>query len=155
MNHGFVALRERLGLPGPPRPVAIAVTFLAVTLAWVFFRAESFGGAVRVLEGMAGANGIGRSIAIDAVFRDELTGYLVASVKVAIFLASLPAVFLLPNVHDWLGPHSPAIPPERREPRVVTPGFRPTVQVALSSAALAALALLQLSQVSEFIYFNF
>ena len=33
------------------------VTFLAVTIAWVFFRAQTFDGAIRMLEGMAGMNG--------------------------------------------------------------------------------------------------
>src|SRR3546814_13294966 len=34
------------------RAFARLLTFLAVTLAWVFFRAESFGGALAVFEGM-------------------------------------------------------------------------------------------------------
>jgi len=34
------------------------ITFISVVIAWVFFRAESFKGAINVLHGMAGVNGI-------------------------------------------------------------------------------------------------
>jgi D-alanyl-lipoteichoic acid acyltransferase DltB (MBOAT superfamily) len=40
-----------------PRPLAIVAVFLFVTVAWVFFRANDFQAAQRVLAGMAGLNG--------------------------------------------------------------------------------------------------
>ena len=62
VNHVWRYLRVRLtgretgdGLAG--RYVGTAVTFLAVSVAWVFFRAQTFDGAVRMLEGMAGIHG--------------------------------------------------------------------------------------------------
>lgn len=48
---------------GPPSPQALSrwagrlLTFLAVVVAWVFFRAESFSAAGAILAGMAGLNG--------------------------------------------------------------------------------------------------
>ncbi|TVV73382.1 MBOAT family O-acyltransferase [Sphingomonas solaris] len=54
--HGAVQVIETLwrkvGLPGLPRPLAIFVTFHIVTLGWIFFRADSFDGALGYLGGI-------------------------------------------------------------------------------------------------------
>jgi D-alanyl-lipoteichoic acid acyltransferase DltB (MBOAT superfamily) len=54
VNHGLTALRERSGLVWRRwmGPISWAVTFLAVVVAWVFFRANSLDDALRVLAGM-------------------------------------------------------------------------------------------------------
>jgi len=44
-----------------PRPVAIAITFLAVVLGWVFFRAPTLGDVGAILAAMGGAAGLGLS----------------------------------------------------------------------------------------------
>jgi D-alanyl-lipoteichoic acid acyltransferase DltB (MBOAT superfamily) len=55
-NHGWRFLRHRLGLGAaighPFRPVGVGLTFAAVCLSLVFFRAESLGQAVTMAEGM-------------------------------------------------------------------------------------------------------
>jgi hypothetical protein len=55
-NHGWRILRHRLGLGAaighPFRPVGVGLTFAAVCLSLVFFRAESLGQAVTMAEGM-------------------------------------------------------------------------------------------------------
>lgn len=61
-NHFWRYARQRLtgqavGDSRAGRLVGGAVTFVAVSVAWVFFRAQTFDGAVRMLEGMAGMNG--------------------------------------------------------------------------------------------------
>jgi alginate O-acetyltransferase complex protein AlgI len=50
-------LWERTGAKMPALP-AWALTFLFVNFAWVFFRAESVGEAVRIIRGMLGLNGV-------------------------------------------------------------------------------------------------
>jgi D-alanyl-lipoteichoic acid acyltransferase DltB (MBOAT superfamily) len=61
--HGAAQVIQRIwnerGRP-LPRRLAWAITFLFVNVTWVFFRAESFGQALRLLKGMAGLNGFGR-----------------------------------------------------------------------------------------------
>ena len=58
-NHAFRAVVERLGLAprlGRSRVFAVlawSATALAVVVAWVFFRAETMGGALRILQAMA------------------------------------------------------------------------------------------------------
>jgi D-alanyl-lipoteichoic acid acyltransferase DltB (MBOAT superfamily) len=59
-NHGWIALRrtflsERRSRLG--RFAGRALTLLAVIVAWVFFRADSFAAATTMLDGMAGTNG--------------------------------------------------------------------------------------------------
>ncbi len=62
INHAWRNIRKHLGqdlhhttLVG--RVLGRAVTFLAVTVAWVYFRAESFNAANCILRGMMGKNG--------------------------------------------------------------------------------------------------
>ena len=61
--HGLVLCLERLGArlkpkqwPGVPRIVGLAVTFHVVCLGWIFFRSESFAGAVAFLDGFVHPN---------------------------------------------------------------------------------------------------
>ena len=49
-------LPDRPGLVG--RAFGWGLTFIAVAIAWVFFRADSFASAMSLLEGMAGLNGV-------------------------------------------------------------------------------------------------
>lgn len=39
------------------RVIGIALTFFATTIAWIFFRAETFGGALEIFYGIIGSNG--------------------------------------------------------------------------------------------------
>jgi hypothetical protein len=54
VNHRLKRLPFRLS-----RPVAVVVTFLAVTVGWVFFRMTSVGDIVHVLAAMGGLRGLG------------------------------------------------------------------------------------------------
>jgi len=51
---------NRIGLK-MPAPLAWLATFLFINSTWVFFRAETFDGALKVLSGMAGLNGLSAS----------------------------------------------------------------------------------------------
>jgi alginate O-acetyltransferase complex protein AlgI len=62
--HGLVLAAERIwrevkpaGWPSVPRPIAILVTFHIVLLGWIFFRAESFAGAVAYIGGIFAGRG--------------------------------------------------------------------------------------------------
>ena len=50
INHAW----RWLGAPALPRPLGIGLTFIAATVAWVFFRADSFADAWMIFEAMAG-----------------------------------------------------------------------------------------------------
>lgn len=58
--HGLFIGLHRLWMKAGVRmaePLAVAITFLSVTVAWVVFRAESVGQAISIWKGMIGLNG--------------------------------------------------------------------------------------------------
>ena len=58
VNHAWRWLVGRLGLRGGRAWRSSALTFVAVVVAWVFFRANSFDAALAMLGAMTGANGV-------------------------------------------------------------------------------------------------
>jgi D-alanyl-lipoteichoic acid acyltransferase DltB (MBOAT superfamily) len=144
VNHGWRALRSSLGWTSTGTAasvwVARGITFLCVTVAWVFFRAESVGEATGMLRAMAGVNGW---LAAPLDFTD-LYEY-----RDQILIAALLAVALIaPNTQEW-------IMGEGRVRTVVVPRWRFTPVWAGVAAACFLFTLTRLSAVSEFIYFNF
>ena len=57
INHAFDAVVGKSRLPRWTGLPALALTFLAVVVGWVFFRAETLGGAFAMLQGMVGLHG--------------------------------------------------------------------------------------------------
>jgi D-alanyl-lipoteichoic acid acyltransferase DltB (MBOAT superfamily) len=97
VNHAWRHLRERLGLK-PTGSVwgrwsARLLTFLAVVVAWVFFRAETFPAAASILKSMAGLGPFGEPQPLRLV---------------ALFCA-MGFVFLLPNSQQLLASLRPAL----------------------------------------------
>jgi alginate O-acetyltransferase complex protein AlgI len=124
--------------------VGRGITFLCVTVAWVFFRAESVGEAAGMLRAMAGANGW-LSAPLDLTdlyeYRDQ------------ILIAALLAVALIaPNTQEWIMGEGRG---EGRVRTAVAPRWRFTPAWAGVAAACFLFTLTRLSAVSEFIYFNF
>ncbi len=132
INHGFRALAGRL--PDLGRAGAWAgrlVTFLAVVVAWVFFRAPDFQAAGKLLAGMAGLSGF-----TSANLAYKASG-LLAREQLLVLLGLLAWV--------WLAPNAPA----------VAQRLRPGLMWASATAALFLAALLVLDRPSAFIYFQF
>ncbi|MBR1092578.1 MBOAT family protein [Bradyrhizobium manausense] len=138
INHAFNAL-----VPDAPpliaRPVRIAgavLTFLAVVIAWVFFRAVSVAWALRVLHAMADPSNI--------VFgREEIA----ALVLIAIYAA---LVWLAPNTQAIMGyDHG-----DRRVGEALRAGRLRPLMLYGASLVLAS-GILGIQSHSEFIYFRF
>jgi alginate O-acetyltransferase complex protein AlgI len=127
INHAWQRFGAAVRLPwrGTPmgRCTAWLITFLAVVVAWVFFRAESFGAAKAMLRGMAGWGGLGLQTKL-SYFGQELEFLFgVAGVKVEerslVLLNSfehvgrlvilLAAVATLPNSQQLLASLRPAL----------------------------------------------
>lgn len=68
INHGWDLLKKKMGHPVSPistllgRLGGTALTFIAVAIAWIFFRAETWDSAIAVLKGCLGMNGMDVSI---------------------------------------------------------------------------------------------
>ncbi len=155
VNHAWWALAARLGLDPekagrPRRMAACLLTFLAVAVGWVFFRAATFGGAGRILAGMAGRNGAGGCEIVNGGPGLRLVAGL------------LLLVWILPNTQQWMRRWRPGWEHGRRVrhwARDDEPLWRlrwaPTAGWAVATAALAAFAVVQMARASEFIYYQF
>ncbi len=140
INHGW----HRLNISTDSRLYAFAawlITFLAVVVAWVFFRAADVDTAFAVLKGMAGANGLG-SVSIEAF-----------AVPVGLLLFA----FFMPNTQQVMN----YVPPEgtygAHVARPIPPlmQWRPALPWAASAGVAFGLCLMFMTQISEFIYFQF
>lgn len=166
MYHAWNAWRTRTGRVPPEGPagegyraaagvwLARGLTFFAVVLAWVFFRAENFPSAIRILESMVGLHGFSSGIPDLDVLK--------ATRRIVLFLA---VVWLMPNSHEILAVYKPALE-YIRVPRKVclapTPrwlgsllAWRPGWPWAVGAAALMVWSMLNLFRPSEFIYWQF
>jgi alginate O-acetyltransferase complex protein AlgI len=144
INHGWRSIRSRSNSPTLiGKCFAGVMTFLAVVVGWVFFRAEDFRSATDILLGMIGFNGIsapgGLLENIETPGRFELE---------ALVLIGALLVWTMPNTRQIV---------ERLETVFSSSGLPLFYRRAVPAIAglLLALALLQMHTVSEFLYFRF
>jgi D-alanyl-lipoteichoic acid acyltransferase DltB (MBOAT superfamily) len=160
VNHGWIALRKRLGIaPGDfgvaGRSIATAVTFVAVVVAWVLFRATSFSAARHMLAGMAGLNG---GAAPDALFGVAYGAALYGGIDETAALAVLALMtFLAPNTQQIMAAFRPALPNPvaERDARSAPLAWRPQPAWAFAMAVALLVALSRMSGVSPFLYYQF
>ncbi len=150
------------------------LTMVAVVVAWVFFRAESFDGAWTLLTGMAGANGIALPNAVavrlgpgwEVLQRLGIGSYLGGGsdfVSMWLWIAVLlPVALLCPNTQEIVArirrvpePHHSAVVEPVSDPAGRRLAWRPTPAWAVASGVVAAVGVLSLTGVSEFLYFQF
>jgi alginate O-acetyltransferase complex protein AlgI len=169
VNHGWRAMRVRLGWA--PRgcgrlggAIATALTFAAVLVAWVPFRAASFDAAVRMLAGMAGQHGAaGPTGAVDSLFGVAYGAALYGGVDETTALAALALLtFLAPNTQEFMARFRPGLPPSRADHQPVAAPSRPGIVAwqpragwAMVVMAALLLALSRMSGVSPFLYYQF
>jgi alginate O-acetyltransferase complex protein AlgI len=131
-----------------PSWLAWLITFNFINVGWVFFRAKTFGDALKVLKGMVGINtaslptGIWTRLAHARGFSralDELFGQMASNGKVALgmLIVFLPLSILF------------------RDSNKMAEGFRPNVTQLVLLALAAWLSVLFLGTYSEFLYFRF
>ena len=152
VNHAFRAACQRHWLPNvlPGHLGHFAgrlLTFLAVVVAWVFFRADNWGGAWRMIEAMFSLGGI------------DFTHSLVASPTTAwAWIAALFAItWFAPSTQMIMRHYRPALGWQPEEPGLhfLNPAWRPNPAWALVVSLILTGCVLNLSEASEFIYFNF
>jgi D-alanyl-lipoteichoic acid acyltransferase DltB (MBOAT superfamily) len=151
LNHAWLGLRKKLAWPALPKPLAIAVTFLAVLVGWVYFRADDFASANRMLASMAGLNGFDGW--------PDKAARVVASAEPLKLLPALIGVWLFPNTQEIFARYRPALRVKGAPfPAAGTRRWwqwRPTPAFAAATVLLAVATGLQFDKVSEFIYFQF
>jgi D-alanyl-lipoteichoic acid acyltransferase DltB (MBOAT superfamily) len=176
VNHGWQAVRRSIGLSRPSTwwtlGLARTLTFLSVVVGWVFFRATTLDGALRMLDGMIGRNGLDLPVAIGNILLPgvDLQGLGIQLVQASgsLFLltwvwigALLLVVFFMPNTTELMRRFRPA---KDYPPRNVDLGPREMCGVlvwglsrrwAILGAILFTASVLSLSRASEFLYYQF
>jgi D-alanyl-lipoteichoic acid acyltransferase DltB (MBOAT superfamily) len=169
INHGWLGLKTRLGLPALPggRFLGVTLTFIAVCSAWVFFRAADVPSAMQIVGGMTGFNGV----ALPQAFADRLPwltqlggpiqlqfylgggGRFVELWMWVVFAASI--AFFAPNTQEIMRRVRPALPSENFDAPWIALVWKPRVVWAIGIGVLGAIGFLSLSNPSEFLYFQF
>jgi D-alanyl-lipoteichoic acid acyltransferase DltB (MBOAT superfamily) len=153
INHAWRALRSRSGNSDATPAIRVAsgrlasrfATFLCVSVAWVFFRSADLGAARNMLRGMLGMSG--------------LTVQAHAGAARALLTQSSPqlaAVFLAAGILVWAMPNTRQIA-DRLERALDDPAPNPLYLriVPATAGVVLALAVLEMRQVSTFLYFQF
>jgi alginate O-acetyltransferase complex protein AlgI len=144
------------------------LTFVAVVVAWVLFRAPTFTGAMTVLEGMAGLNGVALPAGVLARLGSAGAMLTAAGVKPAdggglvmlstyLWISVLLAISLFaPSTQEFVRKYRPCIDFfnhfESVNNRLT---WRPTPIWGAVVGVIGVVAVLGLAQVSEFLYFQF
>lgn len=170
-NHGLRALagRRRGERSVLPRRLGVAITFLLVTLAWVPFRSADLATTGRIYAGMFGANGIVLPEGYAAYFGPWLSvpealgvtfagnaGTFGGKAQLMFLLAAAAITWLLPNTQTWFARARPVL--VSRVAAVARPArlaWRPTPGHAAAVAVAGALSVASMTEVAEFLYFQF
>lgn len=123
------------------KPLGYVLTLGLVLVAFVFFRAESVSGALQVLYAMSGGNGISLPYLAAEFFNNRFGGAIVIAdigdvPKKMVIIAFLLIVFC-PSSNELI--HR----------------LQPSYKWALALAVLFVWGILSLSQITEFLYFQF
>lgn len=173
MNHGWRAVMKpfNLGHSFVYKACAGLLTFLAVVLAWVYFRAPTLESANHIVAAMLGMQGIGlpsgilnRLGSLSATLSQwgvtALPGGGLQLVTNVLWLVAAAIIaFIMPNTAQLFQRFEPVLYEEGARFASLRPilslQWRASAAWALGCAVLLTLSLLTLGQVSEFLYFQF
>jgi hypothetical protein len=155
INHGWNYCSEKLfGTRhiggGMPCFVARSITFFAIVVAWVIFRAESIDGALNMYAGMFGYNGF----SFHGMFRNEVfskpkEGILLLS---ALFFVTMYA----PNSIDIFINERPVLSEnnlvKEQKNKLI---WKPSILYGFIGSIIFIISVLSIPDGGEFLYFNF
>jgi alginate O-acetyltransferase complex protein AlgI len=176
VNHMWRALWPIRDASGPQsalhnasRALGVVITFIAVVIAWVPFRADSIGTALSIWYGMLGLNGIALHPSLAAItpnFLQSVTVYegfmpelRMTTVWVATWISlGLLIVWCLPNTQQWLARYGPAWDPIHSHvemQRSAQLAWRPTRASGFYLGIVFAICLMLFNKNSPFLYYQF
>jgi len=182
INHSWRELKARLGWGEGghlSKLGAGTLTFLAVVVAWVFFRADSFSTAQAILTGMAGVNGVALPPSFEAKLAFVVThipqislsfnglvsaSNISGSSAITSIALGLVLVWIFPNVRQMMRNYKPTWEDMagRATPALLSEGliinlltWKPSRTNAWVMSAIFIACVLSLTKVSEFLYFQF
>jgi D-alanyl-lipoteichoic acid acyltransferase DltB (MBOAT superfamily) len=137
-NHAWVAFRNRMQWQSSSHPLTqlsgAGITFIAVLVAWVFFRAADLSTAASILQAMAGFSNNEASSTIG----------IIGTVVITMLLAII-----------WLAPNSNQITTYVHEKLLPSSGSAAVRMFGMACGVLLAICLMSLTRVTEFLYFQF
>ena len=146
INHLWHWLQYRLGYDQAKSSIignlmGCFITFIAVVLAWVIFRAETLGAGISIIESMLGLNGYGFS----------------GRFQLSMIAKLLIIAWALPNTQQVMAKYEPALSVYDRVKPSILPWleWRPNLVWMLFVLLLASQSLMKGDEVSEFLYFQF
>jgi alginate O-acetyltransferase complex protein AlgI len=144
VQHGWQSLTKKKASRTSPafRLFSRVLTFIAVMVAWCFFRAPDVGSACSVLAGMAGLHGISPVTEIDS------WGYCILALGAGI-------AFFMPNTNELFLYRDSNLAQISTAPSLVRLNWSPTVRWGLTIGAIFALCILSIERTSDFIYAQF
>ena len=178
VNHLWRSFRQTLGHDLKQdswwlRGMGWSLTFIAVVISWVFFRASNFETAISIIRSMSGFNGINLPnffapyLGFLRDFGVEFRGFTVQvgiSQKYAVFgIALLLSIaWFAPNTQQWMGHYNPTLTkPLQNNRSPWSEAFwqklqwQPNRTWTTLVAGLTVASLLCFTRVSEFLYFQF
>jgi D-alanyl-lipoteichoic acid acyltransferase DltB (MBOAT superfamily) len=168
VNHAWDAMATRLGtqpvrFAGMRSVLAWAVTFGAVMVAWVFFRAPDVTIALRLLSAMVGLqdNAGPTLLQVAGQGGTPLVVWLGGDIEQMAWLtAGLAIVLLLPNVRQVMARHELVLPSSARAAETFRHvqdllRWKPSLRWAMATVGLFLVSLSYLGRVSPFLYFQF
>lgn len=150
------------------RAASHVLTFGAVLVAWVFFRAPNFPAAAHVLEGMAGLGGASLPNALlrllapakgPLAFVGVTFGASSGSALIYTFgwvTALLLIAFLAPNTQQVMARFDPSLPADTEQRNSALRGrWSFSLRWALAAGAFAFMGVIAITHRSEFLYWQF
>jgi alginate O-acetyltransferase complex protein AlgI len=178
INHAWRSLRGLIGYDLEKTTIlgsfiSRSITFIAVCFTWVFFRAETYLGALEILKGLSGINGLilpttyhwylnkiggmGDVLLDHGVYFGDL-GYYSGS-KELVFISLLLCIsWFAPNTQQLMIRCKPAFETYRGEIKAWTfhqVQWDKTILWAYITAFISVVSFVSLSRISEFLYFQF
>jgi D-alanyl-lipoteichoic acid acyltransferase DltB (MBOAT superfamily) len=174
INHGWIGIAERSTALSRLRATQIfaafgfALTFLAVVIAWVFFRAPNFTVALDLLAAMSGLHGViipsGLAFAVrpehDLLVRlgvSFVDGSGTQLTETYIWVAALLGLaFLAPNTQQIFARLGPVLEmPEQQSGRPWRFARAPSAGWAMATGVVASIGIMSVTRLSEFLYWQF
>lgn len=163
INHSWIALKQRMNWTGKTFGAGV-ITFIAVVIGWVFFRATNFTTAIDMLQGMAGLNGMsmrhadtGLALAMKNM-GVQLSGLMPLTDlnpgnALSIIILGMIIVFKMPNLQQIMASYESALSPPMNLRSFFV--WRASLFNVMLVFLLGYFVLINLHKQSAFLYFQF
>ncbi|WP_324522764.1 hypothetical protein [Nitrosomonas europaea] len=170
INHAWQFVISKLKIHTGPIWTASSrlITFLAVVIAWVFFRAPDIRTAVDILGAMVGMNGISlprrlehyadlfQNLPITPSF-NGIQWINFGEIGVPVLLTAILIAWFSPNTQEIFSRYEPCLEKVVSPESTINRYFRwtPSKLTGVVFAAIFVICILNMNQVTEFLYFQF